>query len=78
MLGKLHESWARVRFSDLSFATGADLLVAMFVMHAQARATQQELSFRVAELWRFRGEKVVAIEPFYWDTHALRVALDIS
>jgi ketosteroid isomerase-like protein len=78
MLRKLGECWAQVSFSDLSFASGDDLVVAMFVMHAQARATKQQTSFRVVELWRFANEKVVAIEPFYWDTHALRAVLGLQ
>ncbi len=70
-LAKLTHSWATVSFADFSYATGDDLVVAMFLMHATARATRQKTSFRVMEIWRFRAGKVVAIEPYYWDTHAL-------
>jgi ketosteroid isomerase-like protein len=71
LLAKLTESWAAVSFADFSYATGDDLVVAMFLMHATARATRQKTSFRVIEIWRFSAGKVVAIEPYYWDTHAL-------
>lgn len=71
LLAKVMESWATVSFADFSYATGDDLVVAMFLMHATARATRQKTSFRVMEIWRFRAGKVTAIEPYYWDTHAL-------
>jgi uncharacterized protein len=71
LLAKLTQSWATVSFADFNYATGDDLVVAMFLMYATARATRQETSFRVMEIWRFRAGKVVAIEPYYWDTHAL-------
>ena len=71
LLAKVMESWATVSFTDFSYATGDDLVVAMFLMHATARATRQNTSFRVIEIWRFKAGKVAAIEPYYWDTHAL-------
>lgn len=57
--------------SDMSFASADDVVVAMFLMAATARATRRETTFRVVEVWRFKAQKVVAIEPYYWDTHAM-------
>jgi ketosteroid isomerase-like protein len=80
-VSRMAKCWTDVKFSDFSFAVsvdGEDSLIASFTMSATARATGVNLSFAVLEAVRFADGKIVAIKPFYWDTHSLRKPLGLA
>ena len=45
---------------------------------AVARATEQELEWRLAELFTVRDGLIVEIRPYYWDTAAIAEATRVS
>ena len=75
---KLVAAWKRVRFEDFTFAGSENTVMARFLMTATSRATGIEVTFPVVEIFDLVAGKIVAIQPFYWDTHALRKALGID
>jgi ketosteroid isomerase-like protein len=80
-VSRMAKCWRDVKFSDFSFAVSVEteeVVIASFTMSATARATGAKLSFAVLESVRFTDGKIVAIRPFYWDTHALRQPLGLS
>ena len=46
-------------------------LVALFMLNAISKRTQEKISMPLLEIWEFEGNKVSAITPFYRDTHLL-------
>ena len=46
-------------------------LVALFMLDAISKRTQEKISMPLLEIWEFEGNKVSAITPFYRDTHLL-------
>lgn len=78
LMGKLMEVWKRVRFADFMFASGTDCVMARFTMSAISRATGRETSFGVVEVFEFEGDRIAAIAPFHWDTHAMRQTLGLG
>ena len=46
-------------------------LVALFMLDAISKRTQEKISMPLLEIWQFEGNKVSAITPFYRDTHLL-------
>jgi uncharacterized protein len=72
-IAAINAVWKRVRFSDLQYCVGSgDIAMVHFTMSAISRATGQELSMPVCEVWRFRDGRATEVSPFYWDTHAMR------
>jgi ketosteroid isomerase-like protein len=51
-----------------------DTVVVRFDMKGCSRRTGTPFETSVLELWRFRGDKLVRIEPHYFDTHLLAMA----
>ncbi|WP_423141163.1 nuclear transport factor 2 family protein [Parablastomonas sp. CN1-191] len=50
-------------------------LVVEFAISGRGRASGTPFATRVLEHWRFRGGRLVRIDPFYFDTHAVVTAL---
>ena len=46
-------------------------LVALFMLDAISKRTQEKISMPLLEIWEFEGNKVSAITPFYRDTYLL-------
>lgn len=46
-------------------------LIAHFMLNAISKKTREDISMPLLEKWEFKGNKVAAITPFYYDTHQL-------
>jgi ketosteroid isomerase-like protein len=55
----------------------ADTLVVRFAIFGRSRKTGTPFASTVLELWRFRGDRLCEIVPYYWDTHHL-ASIDIA
>jgi len=68
-------TWAKFSIKRREFvAESEDSAVMLFDIAGQSRKTGKPFQSSVLELWRFKGDKLVEIMPFYFDTHQLAVA----
>ncbi len=50
-----------------------DLAAVILDGTGSSRKTGKTFSMQLVEVWRFSGDKIVELRPFYWDTHALHL-----
>jgi uncharacterized protein len=68
-------TWAGFRLKPLEFlGETADTFVVRFAISGRSRKTNKPFDSSVLELWKFSGEFLREITPYYWDTHALALA----
>ncbi len=68
-------TWAGFRVKPIEFlGETADTLVVRFAISGRSRTTNKPFDSSVLELWKFNGERLREITPYYWDTHALALA----
>ena len=51
----------------------ADTLVVRMTVSGTAQTTGTRFTTEILEIWRFRDGRILAIMPYYWDTHLLTV-----
>jgi len=70
------ETWkGRAQFDDLTLTADGKFVISRFLMTATLRATGRQLTFPVVEVLEMEGGKIVSVQPFYWDTHGIRLAM---
>ena len=68
-------TWSRFRLGTAEIlGETEDTVVVRFPMSGQSRKTGKSFETSVLELWRFRADRLLHIEPHYFDTHALALA----
>jgi ketosteroid isomerase-like protein len=72
LLAALGDHWQTIACNELQFIAQDDWVLAVFRLQATARNTGREADQRIAELWRLKDGKIVFLQPFYFDTHAIR------
>ena len=53
-----------------------DTVLGLFTFEADAKSTGRPIKMRFCEHWKFRNGKIILLEPFYFDTHAIHKALN--
>jgi uncharacterized protein len=65
-------AWGGFKLQPLEYlGETEDTIVVRFAISGRARKTGTPFESTVLELWRFRGERLREIVPYYWDTHHL-------
>ncbi len=65
-------TWSNFRLLPLEFpGETADTFTVRFAISGKSRLTGKKFESTVLELWRFRGQRLLQIVPYYWDTHLL-------
>jgi ketosteroid isomerase-like protein len=70
--------WDDFSCTDFEYFAGEGAVVVAFRLQATSRATGEKVDQRLAELWRVRDGLISFLEPFYFDTHAVRVAQGLA
>jgi uncharacterized protein len=74
-VGQVMTVWEQPQLQIRQMIADGDAVIVLLEFKARPRGSNKILEFPVAELWRVRDEKVVEVRPFYYDTHAIHVAL---
>jgi ketosteroid isomerase-like protein len=65
-------AWGSFKLQPLEYlGETADTIVVRFAISGRSRKTGTPFESTVLELWRFRGDRLREIVPYYWDTHHL-------
>jgi ketosteroid isomerase-like protein len=67
-------TWSGFRISLMEMHGGDDAAVLRFAMSGRSRRTGRAWQSSVLELWKFRDDKLVRIDPYYFDTNLLAKA----
>jgi ketosteroid isomerase-like protein len=68
------EAWDYLHAEAERFAFGEDTVVVTVRLRSRGRHTEMELDRRIGHLFRFRGERAVRWEVYWWPDEALRAA----
>jgi len=73
----MFEAWKHLEIKVEEFTAAGDLVIIYIHMKATSRKTGKIYEGPVAELFRFRNDKIIEWRPIYWDTHMVREACDV-
>ncbi|MFB8342405.1 nuclear transport factor 2 family protein [Brucella cytisi] len=78
-LDRMAEAWSSVRAQGPVFIEhGADTIISLVTMEAEARATRRHIKMPVCQVVRVQDGLPIEWRVFYWDTFALNDALGHS
>ena len=72
----LGANYDNIKLSDIEIVGSGDTVLGLFTFEADAKSTGRHIKMRFCEHWKFRNGKIIFLEPFYFDTHAIHVALN--
>ena len=67
-----------LKLSDFDYVASGDAVVGLFRVQARSKATGRPIDVRFSEHWRLKDGMVTLLEPFYFDTHAIREAIGMA
>lgn len=67
-LMQIGEVWTNLSYDIEEIIAGRNYVIAYGDLHITARSTGRALSFKLAEVWRFEGERLISLQPLYFDT----------
>ena len=70
------QQWSRLEVKDVELYPNNDVVVSKSHVYAVAKATGLHLDWPLLQFFRVRGDKILELRPFYWDTAALQAALN--
>lgn len=73
---KLMNAWRQFDVTVLEYLTGAETVVGIIYLQGVLSSSAKAVDMRIAEYWRFRGEKVIELRAYYFDTHAVAQAAE--
>ncbi|WP_394821287.1 nuclear transport factor 2 family protein [Pendulispora albinea] len=68
------ETWQSFEILRQDFLVDGDRVVVDNRIRARARATGKELEFPILQIVTMKGDRIVEVRPFYWDTAAIAEA----
>ena len=78
LLNALVENWDDLTCTEMEFVAQNDTVIVLFRLRATARKTGVKIDQRVSELWKLKDGKIVFVQPFYFDTWAVRKVCGLS
>lgn len=70
-------TWTDFKFEPIAVYEAPETLIVNFAISGRSRKTGRPFATTVLEIWRFRGERLREIVPYYWDTAEL-AAIDAA
>lgn len=70
--------YENLRISDFEVLGKGGTVIGLFRVQAISRKTGRPIDLRFSEHWKIRDGKITFLEPFYFDTHAIRVAIGLE
>lgn len=67
-----------LRISDFEVLGNGETVIGLFRVQAISRSTGRPIDLRFSEHWKIRNGKIIFLEPFYFDTYAIRVAIGLN
>lgn len=67
-LMQIVEVWTDLSYDIEEIIAGRNYVIAYGDLHVTARSTGRVMSFKLAEVWRFEGERLISLQPLYFDT----------
>jgi ketosteroid isomerase-like protein len=71
LMAAIFSTFSDFAMSDVEYIIDGDAAFAIFQLRATIASTGKVIDQPVAELWRFRDDKLALLQPFYFDTHAV-------
>ena len=71
-MGDMFTAWKHINVRVEEFTAAGDLVIIYLHLTATSRKTGEVYAGPVAELFRFRNDKIIEWRPIYWDTHLVR------
>jgi ketosteroid isomerase-like protein len=68
---KLLGAWREFDVKVLEYLTGVDSVIGVIHLRGVLSSSAKAVDMRIAEYWRFRGDKVIELRAYYFDTHAV-------
>ena len=72
----LGANYDNIKLSDFEVVGSGETVLGLFTFEANAKSTGRPIKMRFCEHWKFRDGKIILLEPFYFDTHAIHKALN--
>ena len=67
--------WSSLEVKDSEFFPLADVVVSRSHVYAVARTSHQAVDWPLLQFFKMRGDKILELRPFHWDTAAMLPAL---
>ena len=67
--------WSSLEVKDSEFFPVADVVFSRSHVYAVARTSHQAVDWPLLQFFKMRGDKILELRPFYWDTAAMLPAL---
>ena len=67
--------WSSLEVKDSEFFPTADVVFSRSHVYAVARTSQQAADWPLLQFFKMRGDRILELRPFHWDTAAMLPAL---
>ena len=68
--------WSSLEVKNSEFYPIEDVVFSRSHVYAVARVSNQAINWPLLQFFRIRGDKILELRPFHWDTAAMLPALD--
>ena len=67
--------WSSLEVKDSEFYPVGDVIFSRSHVYAVTRRSNQTVDWQLLQFFRIRGDRILELRPFYWDTGAMLPAL---
>ncbi len=71
LVRRVFRLWSDTQVEVRQLIGDGDVVVVLATLSARSKADGKAFSMPIAEVWQLRNGRVIEIQPFYFDTHAL-------
>jgi ketosteroid isomerase-like protein len=78
LLKALDACWVDITCTDFNYVADAERVAVLFTLQGKSRKTGRPIAQPMCEVWELRNRRACRFSPFYYDTHAIRVACGLD